>query len=612
MHATLVVLAGTVKHQLAVTDGTVRLLAYVSRVIAQSYEVTHMAVNTRADKHERKGHRSEGPVHLGNFIYPRYPYRRPIELDVPQTSRVPVVVVGGGMVGLTIAIDLARKGIRAVLLDDNDTVSAGSRSIAQARRTMEIWSRLGCAEPMREKGISWSRGHTHHGSDTIVSFTIFPEGGSRFPSITSLAQYYVEHFLVERAHQLPTLDMRWLNRLTSVREMPAGVELQVSTKDGDYKLEADWVVAADGAKSTVRSALGIPFHGDRLQDKYVIADVRVNLDLPFERNYWFEPPFYEGNTVLRVPQSDSIWRIDWQIDPAADGSVELAPDVVHSRLVSIFGGRSDFDVEWVSTYVSEHRLMEDFRHNRVFFVGDAAHQFSPFGGGRGGNSGVQDADNLAWKLAAVISGRANETLLDSYSAERRPIALRNLADSIQSTEFITPKSVHSLGLRDAVLNLAKVAPFAQRYVNTGRFAVWPVLETSPLSVAETSQFHEMARPGAPVLDCPLVDADGKSIWLTDVTGDDFTVLIYEPRYPDFGVVSSRLSVHFPTTVIAISANRSSAGLKDATGEFARIYDAKPGTTYLLRPDQHVLARWREFDPREVERAIVRVLGKEEG
>jgi 3-(3-hydroxy-phenyl)propionate hydroxylase len=556
----------------------------------------------------RRGRR---PLKLGNFVYPQYDYRPLADDEAQAVKRRPVVVVGAGMVGLTTAIDLARKGVRCVLIDDNDTVSAGSRSIAQARRTMEIWSRLGCAEPMREKGISWSRGHTHHRDDTVLSFTVFPEGGSRFPSFTSLAQYYVEHFLVERARTLDHLDIRWLNRLSGVRLNPDGVELTVETPDGTYRMQADWLVAADGAKSRVRSALGLAFEGDRLQDKFVIADVRCGADFPFERNYWFEPPFYDGNSVLRVPQSDSIWRIDWQIDPTADTDSELAPDLVRQRLERMLGEDTDFEIEWVSTYTSEHRLMDSFRHGRVFFAGDAAHQFSPFGGGRGGNSGIQDADNLAWKLAAVIQGRAAERLLDSYDAERRPIAERNLADSKKSTEFITPKSDHSWGFHDAVMNLAKVAPFAKSYVNTGRFAVWPVLENSPLSLPDSEGFADLARPGTPVLDCPLLSADGQPAWLADQIGDDFTVVTYGPTPAGGAALLSALSAAFPTRSISIgAAGASDEGhdFRDVDGAFARLYGAEPGTTYLFRPDQHVLARWRQFDSARIAVAVRRTLG----
>lgn len=565
-------------------------------------------------KTEKEARRPTRPGKVGEFDYPQYPYRRPREFAAGRPARVPVVVVGGGLVGLTIAVDLARKGVRCVLLDDNDTVSAGSRSIAQARRTMEIWSRMGCAEPMRKKGISWSKGHTHVGDEAVLSFTVFPEGDSRFPSFTSLAQFYVEDYLVGRAQSLEHLDICWLNQVTDVKQSSDHVQLTVATPEGPYQLETDWVVAADGAKSTVRAKLGLDFPGDRLQDRFVIADVRLDVDFPQERNFWFNPSFYEGNTVLRVPQSDSIWRIDWQIDPHADASKELVPEVVHERIKRIFGGREDFTVEWVSTYTSEHRLMDSFRHQRVFFVGDASHQFSPFGGGRGGNSGVQDADNLAWKLAAVVQGRAEEGLLDSYSAERRPIAQRNLRDSSRSTEFINPKSAHSLGLRDAVLALSRKASFAKQYINTGRFAVWPVLEDSPLSIKDDGPFPPEGRPGTPVLDCSLEASDGSRQWLTDLIGDYFTLVVFDNAEADVRAIEQALSAIFPTRVVRIASTRISQTdvLWDAQGKFASTYGVNAGSVVLFRPDQHVLFRSPTLELEQLKSHLRRTLHLEQG
>ncbi len=554
--------------------------------------------------------RSGGPQKLGEFVYPTYPYVAPPEIAAGKAGRSPVVVVGGGMVGLTIAIDIARKGVACILIDDNDTVSAGSRSIAQARRTMDIWSRLGCAEPMVAKGVSWNKGHTHYRDNCVLSFEVFPEGGARFPSFTSLAQYYVEHYLVERAAAQPNLQLRWRNRLTGASVKTDGVLLEIDTPDGAYQIHADWVVAADGARSAMRRHLGLDFKGNRLKDKFVIADVRVHADLPNERNYWFEPPFYDGNSVLRVPQSDSIWRIDWQIDPDADVTQELAPDNVQARLKRIFGGQTQFEAEWVSTYTSEHRLMDNFRHGRTLFVGDAAHQLSPFGGGRGGNSGVQDADNLAWKLCAVIKGQAQDALLDSYDPERRTIAIRNIADSMKSTEFITPKSTHSLGLRTAVLQLANAAPFAKAYVNTGRFAVWPVLENSPLSIPDTESFSDSARPGTPALDCLLSAQDGKSLWLSDQIGDAFTLVIYgdEETVKVARQKAEAITQNiFPLRIVAVTDKASALSLGDPKGSFAAQYDARAGTAYLFRPDQHVLARWRACDLSKVEAAMLKAL-----
>ena len=182
------------------------------------------------------------------------------------------------------------------------------------------------------------------------------------------------------------------------------MRLTVETPDGRYRLDADWVIAADGARSAVRDLLGLGFEGVTFEEKFLIADVCMAADFPTERRFWFDPPFHSGQSALMHRQPDNVWRIDLQLGPDADVAEEQRPERVLPRLKRALGDR-DFELEWVSIYRFNCRRLDRFVHGRVIFAGDSAHQVSPFGA-RGGNSGVQDAENLAWKLAAVLQGRA--------------------------------------------------------------------------------------------------------------------------------------------------------------------------------------------------------------
>jgi len=399
---------------------------------------------------------------LSTYTYPRYAYRRPTELDAPgHTPRHPVLVVGAGPVGLAAAIDLAQHGLQVVLLDDDDSVSVGSRGLCYAKRTLEILDRLGCGQPVVDKGVTWNVGRTFHREDEVFSFNLLPDPDHRRPGMVNLQQYYLEQYLVERALALPGIDLRWKNRVTSVATGTAqddGALVGVDTADGPYTLHADWLVVADGARSPIRRMLGLDTEGKVFQDRFLIADVVMKTPLfeegKAERWFWFDPPFHRNQSVLLHREADNVWRIDFQLGWDADPEVEKQPERVIPRIRAMLGPEREFELEWVSVYTFQCRRMQRFRHERVLFAGDAAHQVSPFGA-RGANSGLQDTDNLAWKLKLVIAGLAPDTLLDSYSSERVAAAQENLMNSTRSTDFITPKSQASQDFRNAVLTLAR-------------------------------------------------------------------------------------------------------------------------------------------------------------
>ena len=377
----------------------------------------------------------------------QFPYRRSPDQDRRDAHR-PVVVVGAGPVGLCAAIDLAQRGVPVVLLDDADRIGEGSRGICYAKRTLEILDRLGVAGKCLEKGVTWKVGKVFQRDALLYRFDLLPEDGHKMPAFINLQQYYLEQFLCERAAELDAIDIRWRNKVSGIEPRNDGARLTIDTPDGPYRLDADWVIAADGARSTLRRLLGLAFLGEAFEDRFLIADVRMAGAFPPERWFWFDPPFHDGRSALLHKQPDDIWRIDLQLGPDADPTAEQKPERVVPRLRQMLGADTKFSLEWVSVYTFQCRRLKRFVHGRVVFVGDAAHQVSPFGA-RGGNSGIQDAENLAWKLALVLSGDAPASLIDSYDLERSAAADENVGHSTRSTDFIAPRSAQELRFRDA-------------------------------------------------------------------------------------------------------------------------------------------------------------------
>ncbi|WP_102108011.1 FAD-dependent oxidoreductase [Oceaniglobus roseus] len=522
-----------------------------------------------------------------------YPYARVPDQDAGAPVRHPVVIVGAGPVGLSLALDLGLRGTPVVVLDDHEGVGLGSRALCFAKRTLEIMDRLGAGPDMLGKGIVWQKGRVFRDRDEIFDFDLLPEAGHEYPAFINLQQPHFERFVMEAVTRAQAkgapIEVRGKNRVDAVKDTGDGVAIDLITPDGPYRMEADYVVACDGARSPVRSMLGLGFEGRVFEDNFLIADVKMTADFPTERWFWFEPWFKSGDSALLHKQPDDIWRIDFQLGWDIDREKELRPENIRARVDQMLG-HSDYELDWCSIYTFQCRRMERFRHGRVLFAGDSAHQVSPFGA-RGANSGVQDADNLAWKLKAVLEG-APDGLLDSYDAERVMAADENILNSSRSTDFLTPKSQVSRLFRNAVLDLARDHPFARQLINSGRLSVPCIYDGSPLNTPDALDAPARSRPGAPCPDAPLGDG-----FLLKSLGAGFTLLALDceapESLPEAGVTARRLSVD--TAVAPLIRDRY-------LGE-------APTGLYLIRPDQHVAGRWPTFDEPQVRAAMRRAMGE---
>ncbi len=527
-----------------------------------------------------------------------YPYQRVPDQDVKKPIRHPVVIVGGGPIGMALALDLGRRNIPCLVLDDHDGVGQGSRAICFAKRTLEICDRLGCASPMVDKGVVWNLGRVYRKEEEVYNFDLLPEDGHRQPAFINLQQPYFEQFIVEEIRRQQEagapIEIRGRNLVTAVAQNAECVLLDVDTPEGAYQIEAEYLIACDGANSPLRSMMGLDFDGRIFEDNFLIADIKMKADFPTERRFWFDPAFNPGETALLHKQPDDVWRLDFQLGWDIDRNEELKPENVSARVRGMIGEETEFEHVWTSIYTFRCCTMDQYRHDRVFFAGDSAHQVSPFGA-RGANGGIQDIDNLGWKLAAVINGDAPDALLDTYHAERKYGADENIKNSSRTADFLTPRNhAHAL-FRDAVLDLVKHHEFARPMVNSGRLSMPCTYDESSLNSADgLPEGPARSRPGSPCSDAPFGDG-----FLLDRLKDKFCLLAINEDIPaEMQIEGSTLDV------ISIDTGDASADT------LAKRYLGKAkSAVYLIRPDQHVAGRWPEFNEATLSEAIRTALGR---
>lgn len=552
--------------------------------------------------------------------YPFTARQYPARIPTGGPARHKVAIVGGGPVGLSTALGLARQGIASVLIEADDSVCQGSRAICISRRSLEIIERMGALDGFLKTGLPWTGGRSFYRDTEVLHFTMPQDDNQKLPPMVNLAQYHIEELLLEAAEQFPDLiDIRWQTRVTGMEHGDDGVTLSLATPNADYTLEADWLVACDGGRSTIREAMGLPLRGASYEGRYIIVDIRLQSDRPTERLAYFDPPCNPGSTVLVHKQPHDIWRIDYQVQDGENAEEAVKPENVLPRvqsLLDMMGERGPWAPVWITMYKANALTLEQYRHGRVMFAGDAAH-LVPIFGVRGANSGIDDADNVSWKLAYVVKGLAGESLLDSYSSERVAATHENLSYGTKSTEFMAPPSFAFELMRTAVLGLAEKHACVRSLINPRQSSAI-TYTGSPLNVADQDAWSAGPVPGAVLPECPLAEikaGEESPSHVTSLLGAGLTAFCFTvdatvpPQLADFADAMRARGIDL--TVMPVAQQRPNDATSrcawDSTGRLFSMYGAAPGSVYLVRPDGHVLGRWKAPDAGKLAAAVEHLL-----
>jgi 3-(3-hydroxy-phenyl)propionate hydroxylase len=543
-------------------------------------------------------HQPNVQAHLSSYFkYEVYPFERPADLTAPSQVRHPVVIVGAGPAGLVLAIQMALNGVKSVLIESEAQVSGGSRALALTKRSMEIIEQCGVAAEFLKGALVWKNGYSFYKNRIVHHLDIPFSEDDKFYPMTNLAQCIIEKILVDRARALG-VDIRFQTRLNTMEVADTGVTLTLDTPEGEYRVLADWLVGCDGARSAVRRLQGLRFEGQSYESRFVIADFNIALDEPTGRRCYFDPPWLPGHTALVHKAPGGIWRLDYQVPADVSDEEALDPERIHSHIqaqLDYTGVKLPWTIEWTTLYKPNTLTLNSYNHGRVLYCGDAAHLLPVFGV-RGMNTGVQDSINLGWKLAAVVQGQADAAILNSFTSERVADARQICKEAGRSTRMVAPPTRGFRVMQQAVLSLALNHEFPRGLLH------WrtshPIdYASSPLTWLDSSEssFNAGPRPGAPARNARVAHG-----FVLDAFQPGFQILVFGANEAQWQAASDDVhqlrAQNLRVRLIAIRrddspAPQADAVLRDMEGHAHSLWGAQDGTVYVLRPDQHVCARW---------------------
>jgi 3-(3-hydroxy-phenyl)propionate hydroxylase len=546
------------------------------------------------------------PSHLPRpSIYYNYKVFKPwLPTENGTQEKKQAVIVGAGPAGMVTALELARHGVASVVLASELQFSQGSRAIVFTRRSMEILQQVGVAHRITENGLPWRSGNSIYRGQQVFRMETPLDPDDRFFPMINIQQQYLEEYLHDACAANPLIDFRWGNKLVHAEQSSGNVTAHVDTSEGPYELDTEWLVAADGGRSEIRSAMNLKLEGASFESIFVIADIRIDLPYPTERLAFFDPDWNRGNTILMHKEPHGIWRVDYQLPPGETPEEALRPESLQERInaqLKMIGFEgTPWKMDWSSVYSARTLTLPQFVHDRIVFTGDAAHLL-PIFGVRGANTAFQDAQSLGWHLAYVLNGISPEKLMTNHSEERVGAAREIITEAGKSTRFMAPPSRGFRLLRDAVLSLSLTEEFVRPLYHWRTSRPHEYKHSDLNSTADdNAQFKGGPALGAPPQNVQIQSND----YLLDHLGGGFD-LVYvslDQSIPHelLHALEAVKNNGFPVKLLAISDTDvkvpgADKTLFDPQQRFQLRYAVSPGGAYLFRPDQHVCARWLQLD-----------------
>lgn len=529
----------------------------------------------------------------------------------------PVLVLGAGPVGQTAALLLARRGVPVLVVDARPAREAiGSKAICQQRDVLDVWDWLG-AGVIAEQGLTWDTARTFYREHELFSVHLSDPGASPLPPFVNISQSRTEEVLDERLAEagVPIL---WRHRVTGLTQDEHGVTVACDTPEGTVFLRGPYALSCLGAHGgVVREALGVSFDGTTFDDRFLICDIRADLGgWERERRFYFDPEWNPGRQVLIHPCPDSVYRIDWQVPSDFDLAAEEAGGRLDARIRKIIGDRP-YEIVWHSVYRFHTRVADRMRVGRVLLAGDNAHLVAPFGA-RGLNSGVQDAENAAWKLAYVLAGWAGEELLESYHTERHAAALENAEITSATMRFLVPHDDQEHRTRLTVLEQALTQEEARARVDSGRLAepFWYTDSTLTTPCPERPFRGRPPRgqapdpcPGVLMPDAPVtLPGHSAPSRIRSLLREGLTLLLGpapDGKDPDAFLSGVRTAARQSTTAPVTALYLHEV---DGTGALTKALAPRPGQVWVVRPDAHIAAIVTAEDLSTVRCAVRTCLG----
>ncbi|WP_165390252.1 FAD-dependent monooxygenase [Thalassococcus sp. S3] len=395
--------------------------------------------------------------------------------NVPDRPANPdVVIVGAGPVGLYAAARLAQFGASVLILERaSEPMRRGSKALCVQSDVIDLLDNVGCGHPVREAGCAWNLSRTYV-RNTEVRTTRFDAGPTGTPAFVNLPQWQIEDLLRAAGERTGRVRIVWgaeFDGLEQDAEDPdpdRKVDIRFQQDGAVRTVSTTFLLGCDGVRSNVRETLGVEWLGRVHADRFLIVDAEFDVDWPKERRFWFDAPSNPGRQIVVHPQPGRMWRLDWQLPKDCDPKAEIAPHRIADRIETLAGTR-EHRLEWASTYRFHQRHAARMRLGNVFLLGDAAHALPPFGA-RGMNSGLQDAENLCWKLAAVLEGQAAADILTTFDRERFKAARENVAITGKTIRFMVPPTRLHHWYRNALVRGAARFPALNGLINSGKMS----------------------------------------------------------------------------------------------------------------------------------------------